>query len=103
MMMQGAAGGGSWRAAPALCPWALATTPAWPCAHACNPAATPAGVDPGPSRGKFKIYIYEIPTWVAHEDGWMLGWNQHDLIYTAYQHFQRMLYQDWTVRTENPW
>ena len=23
-----------------------------------------------PSRGKLKIYIYELPTWIAHEDGW---------------------------------
>jgi hypothetical protein len=33
----------------------------------------------------------------------MLGWNQHDFIYTAYQHFQASLYKHWAVRTENPW
>jgi hypothetical protein len=32
-----------------------------------------------------------------------LGWNQHDPIYTAYQHFMASLYKDWAVRTENPW
>ncbi len=31
------------------------------------------------------------------------GWNNHDPIYTAYQHFGWALYSDWTVRTENPW
>ena len=30
-------------------------------------------------------------------------WQQHDQIYTAYQHFMRQLYSDWSVRTENPW
>lgn len=23
-----------------------------------------------PAHGKLKIYIYELPTWIAHEDGW---------------------------------
>jgi hypothetical protein len=37
------------------------------------------------------VYVYELPSWLAHEDEIMEGANQHDSIYTAYQFFYMQL------------
>jgi hypothetical protein len=43
------------------------------------------------SRSRLRVYVYELPTWLAFEDEPRLGFNQHDAIYTAYQFFYMQL------------
>ena len=42
-----------------------------------------------PSPTEFKIYMYELPTWLAWDQEVYVGWRTHDQIYTAYNKVRR--------------
>ncbi|KAL4519102.1 hypothetical protein Ndes2526A_g00206 [Nannochloris sp. 'desiccata'] len=48
----------------------------------------------------FKIYMYDLPAYVAYQQG-PSGWQGHDPIYIAYQYFLDSLIKS-NVRTEDP-
>jgi hypothetical protein len=51
-----------------------------------------------PPRDRVRIYIYELPTWLAHRPSFV-----YDEIYKTHLWFLKLLSSNWTVRTENPW
>jgi hypothetical protein len=51
-----------------------------------------------PARDRLRIYMYELPTWVAHRPVY-----EYQELYRANMWFLRYLSRDWAVRTENPW
>lgn len=55
-----------------------------------------------PSAIDFKIYMYELPTWLVYENADSIYFRQHNEIYIAYQKFIEQLLLS-PVRTENPW
>ncbi|KXZ50301.1 hypothetical protein GPECTOR_17g940 [Gonium pectorale] len=59
-----------------------------------------------PDHAQIKIYVYDLPTIIAHRrefnDQWCAG-AYIDLMYNAELEFTEQLLGDWAVRTENPW
>ena len=44
-----------------------------------------------PKPVEFKIYIYDLPTDIAHQEAYWAGWEEHDPNYIAYKHFLHQL------------
>ena len=57
--------------------------------------------DTSPNPADFKIYVYDLPSSIAHQEAYEAGWREHDPLYIAYKHFLSQLLNSQFI-TQNP-